>query len=126
MPGVDALENAEDGSVAGVPFPESLSNVLHELLLTPSHWHKAQVSAVLPGYPQQGGEETEGAARFRLRRDAAHLDGLLPVGPDRRRKLREPHGFILGIPLTEASPDASPLVAWEGSHLNIREAIVAV
>lgn len=123
MPGVDALGNDPDGGVAGVPFPARLSDALHHLHLTPRSWHKAQVSAVLPGYPKPGAEETEGAARFRLRRDAAHLDGLLPVGPDRRRKLREPHGFILGIPLTEASAEASPLVVWEGSHVDLQEAI---
>ncbi|MCP4769462.1 MAG: hypothetical protein GY875_24800, partial [Gammaproteobacteria bacterium] len=34
----------------------------------------------------------------------------------RRRHLREHHGFILGIPMVEFDAGASPFVAWEGSH----------
>ena len=30
--------------------------------------------------------------------------------------LRERHAYILGLPLSEAGPEASPLVVWEGSH----------
>ena len=63
--------------------------------------------------------------RFRRDRDAAHLDGLLPVGPLRRRHLREHHGFLLGIPMVEASADASPFVIWEGSHEVVRAALCA-
>ena len=39
--------------------------------------------------------------------------------------IREPHGFILGLPLTEADPDAAPLVVWEGSHEILRRAFAA-
>jgi hypothetical protein len=66
--------------------------------------------------------ESEVAYRYRRDRDASHLDGLLREGPDRRRYLREHHGFLLSIPMVEASDDASPFVIWEGSHEDVREA----
>ena len=110
--GVDALPNAPDGSVDGVP----LAGPWEGLIAWPAALHRAQVSAVYPGYPQQDSGESDANHRFRRTRDAAHLDGLLAEGPDRRRHLREPHAFILGLPLTEAAPGAAPLVVWEGSH----------
>lgn len=57
---------------------------------------------------------TEAAFRYLANRDAAHLDGLLPEGPRKRRHLRETHGFVLGLPLSDVA--ASPLVVWPGSH----------
>jgi hypothetical protein len=39
--------------------------------------------------------------------------------------LGEYHRFILGIPMVEATPDASPFVIWEGSHEIVRETFVA-
>jgi len=62
---------------------------------------------------------------FRRDRDAAHVDGLLPEGPKRRRHLREAHGFVLGLPLNATSAQASPMVVWEGSHLLMRAAFEA-
>jgi hypothetical protein len=121
--GVDALPNAQDGSIAGVPLPPALTDLLP---WKPPGWHAAQVSTLRPGYPRAWPEESETAFGYRLRRDAAHVDGLLPEGPDRRRHLREPHAFILGLPLTEADPGAAPLVVWEGSHAVIRRALAAV
>lgn len=112
--GVDALTNEADGSIDGVAWPHRTRA---------AHWHRAQVSIVYPGYPQQGAGESDAAHRFRARRDAAHLDGLLPEGADKRRHLREPHAFILGIPLNEAT--ASPLVVWPGSHVIIKDAFAA-
>jgi hypothetical protein len=108
--------------VAGQPLPEAL---LAALPRRPTEWHRAQLSTLRPGYPRPWPGESEAAFRFRLNRDAAHVDGLLPIGPDRRRMLREPHAFILGLPLTEADPDAAPLVVWEGSHLIVQRALAA-
>lgn len=108
--GVDALPNAPDGRVNGVP----LAGAWRAYVDAPSAWHRAQLSVVFPRYPQQDEGESDAAHRFRRNRDAAHVDGLLPEGPDKRRHLREPHSFILGFPLNEAS--ASPLVVWQGSH----------
>lgn len=103
--GVDALPNARDGSVGGVPMPFA-----H---MAPD-WHAAQVSIVYDGYPRRDDDESEAAYRFRVNRAAAHMDGLLPEGPSKRRHLREPHGFIIGMALNDAT--ASPLVVWDGSH----------
>lgn len=74
--GVDALPNGPDGAVAGVVFPWSA------LPLAPLALHPAQLSVIRPGYPQPSLDESPAAFAFRQSRDAAHLDGLLPVGPD--------------------------------------------
>jgi hypothetical protein len=126
--GVDLLPNDPDGGIGGVPFPTSLRDALAGLGLPArgvagAPWHRAQVSVTYPGYPRPRAGESPGAARYRMTRDAAHLDGLLPVGPGRRRHLREPHAFILGLPLTESAPAAAPLVVWEGSHRLLGEAL---
>ena len=117
--GLDLLPNAPDGSVAGVAFPWDAVGLAAEPL------HLGQLSAVYPGYPRPSPDETEAAFRFRRNRDAAHLDGLLAIGTDKRRMIKEPHGWILGLPLTACSPDAAPLVVWEGSHRIIRQALRA-
>lgn len=114
--GVDALPNAPDGGVNGVP----LAGHWRDYVTLPQTWHRAQLSVVFPGYPQQDRDESDAAHRFRRNRDAAHVDGLLPEGPSKRRHLREPHGFILGLPLNDVS--ASPLVVWRGSHKLMRPA----
>ncbi|WP_235604684.1 hypothetical protein [Sulfitobacter sp. EhC04] len=108
--GVDALPNAPDGSIAGVP----LDGPWRGDIAPPDHWHRAQLSIVYPGYPGKDPSESDANHQFRINRHAAHVDGLLPEGPARRRFLREPHGFILGLPLNHA--DAAPLVVWPGSH----------
>lgn len=110
--GVDALATRPDGSINGVPLRGPW-----EALLDPMPaLHPAQLSVTFPGYPQPRAGESDAAFRYRLHRDAAHVDGLIAEGKDRRRKVLEPHSFILGLPLNEAPPDASPLVVWEGSH----------
>ena len=122
LAGVDALPNGAGADIAGVPLPSELRAVLP---WHPDSWHAAQLSTLRPGYPQPWAGESDAAFRFRQTRDAAHVDGLLPIGPDRRRMLREPHAFILGLPLTEADPGAAPLVVWEGSQTLIRRAFTA-
>ena len=114
--GVDALPNAPDGSIHGTAFPWAA------LPLPPEPLHPAQLSVIRPDYPQPSPEETPAAFAFRRDRDAAHLDGLLAIGPDKRRMVREPHAWILGLPLNEAP--ASPLTVWEGSHHLIRAALL--
>ena len=108
--GVDALPNASDGSIAGVP----LAGPWKDQFACPDHWHNAQLSIVYPGYPKQDKDESDANHRYRITRKAAHVDGLLPIGPDKRRFLREPHAFILGLPLNIS--DAAPLVVWPGSQ----------
>lgn len=116
--GLDALDNAPDGSVAGVALPWDV------LGLTPEALHRAQVSTTRAGYPQRSEAETESAFRFRRDRDSAHLDGLIAEGPEKRRYIREPHGWILGLPLNAADAAAAPLVVWEGSHHLMRAALL--
>ncbi len=123
--GVHALPNGASGAVgesgpvrgAAVEFARKLAGP------TEFEWDCAQVSVCYPRYPQPMESEPAAAFRYRRERDAAHVDGLLPEGPDRRRHLREHHGFILGIPMVEFSADAAPFVIWEGSHEMIRAAI---
>lgn len=114
--GLDLLPNDAAGRVGGVDLPWA------DLGLTAEPLHRGQLSAVYPGYPQPSPDESASAHAFRLNRDAAHLDGLLPVGATRQRMVKEPHGWILGLPLTVS--DASPLVVWEGSHAMLRAALL--
>jgi hypothetical protein len=90
--------------------------------LDPVEWDRAQVSVCYPGYPQPSEGESPNVFRFRRDQDAAHVDGLMRTDPGRRRHLGEDHAFILGLPMTEASPDAAPLVIYEGSHEIMRAA----
>ncbi len=113
--GVDALPNAPDGSITGTPFP------WQALPLTPEPLHRAQLSVIRPGYPQPSPEETFAAFAYRRDRDAAHLDGLLPIGPTKARMVKEPHAWILGLPLNHS--EAAPLTVWEGSHTLLRAAL---
>ncbi len=69
-----------------------------------------------PGYPRPREGETDAGFRYRLNRDAAHVDGVMGLGQPKRRFVQEPHQFILGLALSDASADAAPLVAWQGSH----------
>jgi hypothetical protein len=124
--GVDALLNDEFGRVGnGPPLAGNVMRFIREDLSTSLPLHRAQISVCYKGYPQPSPEETETAYRYRQKRDAAHVDGLLALGLERRRFLREPHAYILGLPLTEADTDASPLVVWDGSHRILRKAFEA-
>ena len=125
--GVDALPNDPQGLVAGgPPLAGAAMRFVTEDLGFRLPLHRAQVSVCYPGYPQPSPEESEAAYGFRLRRDAAHVDGLLPEGPEKRRYVREPHAYVLGITLTRQSPDAAPLTVWEGSHLIMSKMFAAL
>ena len=108
--GVDALPTAPDGSIEGV----ALRGPWQRRIITPKVWHRAQLSIVYPGYPRQDLDESDANHRYRIKRAAAHVDGLLPLGAAKRRFLREPHAFILGLPLNTAN--AAPLTVWPGSQ----------
>ena len=120
--GVNVLPNTTRGELGK---SGELTGVAVSFLETlyPDHalvWDQAQISVCYPGYPMPTEGESETNFAFRLNRDAAHMDGLHAVGAQRRRHWRELHGFVLGIPLSEADPKAAPLVVWEGSHEILR------
>ncbi len=122
--GVDALPNDAKGRVEGCP----LAGVAAEAVRTTfgaQVWHRAQLSVIRPGYPQPSPEESSAAYAFRRNRAAAHVDGLIAEGTEKRRFIREPHAFILGIALSEADSDASPLVVWDGSQSIVGPALRA-
>jgi len=120
--GVNVLPNNAFGAVAGgtAVAGQAIDFVRGALGQTDPTWDRAQVSVVYPGYPLPMVSESTAAYHYRRDRDAAHLDGVLRVGPQKRRHLREHHAFILGIPMVQVSTDASPLVVWEGSHDIVR------
>ena len=115
--GVDALPNDDRGRLKGGPPLDgaAMDFVRHELHID-LPLHRAQASVCYPGYPQPSAEESPAAYDFRRTRDAAHVDGLHAESPAKRRHLKEPHAYILGITLTRQSPDAAPLTVWKGSH----------
>lgn len=117
--GVDALPNDDTGTVEGVPLIGPWA--AHLPLSRPLH--RAQLSIVYPGYPARDPGQSDANHRFRLHRKAAHVDGLLPVGPDRRRYPGEFHAWVLGIHLNDC--DAAPTVWWPGSHRVIGRALAA-
>ena len=125
--GVNVFPNDASGAVpmAGVPrlTGAALQFIMAILGLEQVTFDRAQVSICLPGYPRSSANESGAAFRFRRDRDAAHVDGLVRFA-GRRRRLGETHGFILGLPLEHAPPEAAPCVVWEGSHEVIRRALL--
>lgn len=118
--GVDALANDSKGQLPGGP-PLSGAAVDAAQALQTAPLHRAQTSIMYPGYPKQGADEDSAAFGFRLRRDAAHVDGLHRIMPGRRRVLKERHAWLLGILLNDC--DAAPMTVWEGSHEVMRDAL---
>jgi hypothetical protein len=114
--GVDTLDNAPDGSIANVPLIGPWQSHVPKLPL-----HRAQVSIVYAGYPQQDADESDANHRYRITRKAAHVDGLLPVGAARRRYPQELHAYILGLPLNDVT--TAPTVVWKGSHVVMQAAL---
>lgn len=125
--GVDALANDETGAIGGSgPLAGRAVDFITSHLGPLPALHRAQVSVIYPGYPRPRQGESDKAFAYRRNRDAAHVDGVRAIGPERRRKVLEPHGFILGLPLSRASADAAPLVVWDGSHHIMRRAFQQV
>ena len=120
--GVDALDNDAAGGIDGSgPLTGAAVEFIADHIGPVPPLHRAQLSVMYPGYPKPRAGEGDAAFRYRLNRDAAHVDGLIAVGPDKQRKVQEPHQFILGLPLNDAPADAAPLVVWEGSHIILRD-----
>ena len=116
--GVDALKNSDDGTLKGTRLTGAVIDHLNPM----PKLHRAQLSVVWPGYPKPREGETEAAFLYRKHKDAAHVDGVRAVGTPKRRFLKEPHAFILGIPLNEVPDNAAPLTVWDGSHHIMRRA----
>ncbi len=115
--GLDALDNDPEGRVgASLPLSGRAVDFIDKQCGGWPALHRGQVSGVFEGYPRPREGESEAGFRYRLTRDAAHVDGVLGLGQPKRRFVREPHAFILGLPLSNATDDAAPLVVWEGSH----------
>lgn len=121
--GVDVLPNDIHGAVGKGPDLACAALAVAEAKMGKLPLHPGQLSVTYPGYPRRDPDESEAAHRYRLRRDAAHLDGLLPIGPERRRMIREPHAWILGLPLDAMQSARAPLVVWSGSHEVLRRAL---
>ena len=122
--GLDALDNDPQGRVAGsAPLSGRAVDFVTQHCGGWPPLHKAQVSGVFPGYPHPREGESDAGFRYRLKRDAAHVDGIIGKGDPKRRYVEEPHAFILGLPLTDADAFAAPLVVWEGSHKIMRAAL---
>ena len=115
--GLDALDNDPQGRVGGsAPLSGQAVDFISAHLGGWPTLHRAQVSGVFPGYPKPRAGESDAGFRYRRDRDAAHVDGVIGEGTPKRRFVREPHAFILGLPLSDADAQAAPLVVWEGSH----------
>jgi len=124
--GVNALENDAMGRVENGPaLRGGALDFIRTTLGFDQALDRAQVSVVWPGYPRRDAGESEASFRFRQDRDAAHVDGVKPFTADRRRHVGECHSYLLGVPLNETAPGASPMVAWEGSHTVMRAALRA-
>ncbi|MFM7273343.1 MAG: hypothetical protein ACKO4A_05725, partial [Gammaproteobacteria bacterium] len=125
--GVDALPNDAEGRLDGGDLPGGAAFDFVRATLRGGELplHRAQISVCFPGYPKPSTAESGAAFRFRVTRDAAHVDGLLLGDPQRRRFLREPHAWILGIGLETPGAGASPTVLWEGSHRSMGPALAA-
>lgn len=114
--GVDVLPNDDTGAVDGVPLAGPWQTHVPDL-----PQHAGQVSIIYPGYPVKDPDQSDANHRFRVNRMAAHMDGLLPEGPQRRRNPREFHAYILGLPLNPVT--AAPTVVWKGSHKIMQKAM---
>ncbi|MGR3759715.1 hypothetical protein ACUXV3_06220 [Roseobacteraceae bacterium NS-SX3] len=124
--GVDALPNDTAGRLpGGPPLAGTPLEFLRAEYGTLPPLHRGQVSSVFPGYPRPRPGEGDAAFRYRQKRDAAHVDGVKLFGPGRRRRVEEPHAWVLGLPLNEPGKGAAPLVVWEGSHRIMRRAFAA-
>lgn len=118
--GVDALPNDAAGRLpGGPPLAGAAIDAAKGLVGAPFSFDAGQASICQEGYPLRdaGDGEDDAAFRYRVKRDAAHIDGFHRIMPGRRRLLKEAHAFILGLPLNDTHAGAAPFVLWEGSHL---------
>ena len=72
------LKNDNRGIVNNGPELDINSSrwALKQLKVKNIKWDPAQVSVCYPGYPMPREEESKAAFKYRLKRDAAHVDGF--------------------------------------------------
>ncbi|MDG2355629.1 MAG: hypothetical protein P8L82_06390 [Paracoccaceae bacterium] len=115
--GINFLDNGIGGDVDGISFSSVLwSQISGNFGVNIKYWDAAQVSICWQGYPGKDPSESEKSFKYRLKKYSSHVDGLIPIGPSKRRFAKEFHAFILGIPITNNRVDSAPLMIWEGSH----------
>ena len=118
--GVNLLPNDNQGNIGDGFLSGEVNDFIQQYFIMPEKgFDRAQISTCVPGYPQPSVNESGTAFNFRLNKDAAHVDGVLPI--NKRRFLQEYHAFILGIPLTDIDINTSPFVIWEQSHSIIEQ-----
>jgi hypothetical protein len=117
--GVDALPNGPSGEIDGV----QLEGPWQADLPVSLPLHRAQLSIIFPRYPQRDPSQSKANHQFRIKRYAAHVDGILPQGTPPRRYAREFHAYILVIHINECS--AAPTVFWSGSQRVLQTALTA-
>ena len=117
--GVDALPSDSQGRIGA---GRALTDMAWSDLVPDLPLHRGQLSVIWQGYPKPRDGESASAFRYRQTRFGAHVDGLLPIGPQRQRMLREPHAYILGLPLNGVHEAAAPLIVWDKSHLIMQDA----
>jgi hypothetical protein len=122
--GVDVMGCDAAGAVPGGPVLSGAGVAFAATQMSDNwagDWGRGQLSVAYPGYPRRDPGESLPNHRFRKTRAGAHLDGLLPKPPEKRRYFVEPHGVILGIALDDSTGGRSPLALWEGSHVLLLE-----
>ena len=114
--GVNALPNKKTGRIGNGPALQGGAVDFIQRYLTSGDLSvdRGQISVCYPGYPKPSIGESELAYGYRLRRDAAHIDGVMRVGVE--RNIVEHNDYILALPMVKFSSDAAPLVVWQGSH----------
>lgn len=116
--GVNALPNDSYGRVlGGPPLQGAAANFIQQKLGRDiSKLDQAQISAMYPGYPKPSETEPTASFNYRVKRDAAHVDGLLRESNGTARYAQEFHEYILAISMTHNDSGSSPFVVWQGSH----------
>jgi hypothetical protein len=98
--GVNILVNDARGRLEQGPELGGMAVECLTALHGPMSLDLGQISVTYPGYPLFDGQESAAAHRYRVNRAAAHVDGLLTIGPERRRFLcMNRINMCLGIPL---------------------------
>lgn len=121
--GVNVLNNDAAGRINNGPVlsGEAISFIEQSLTNRPISLDQGQISVCYEGYPKADMSEPASSQDYRLRRDAAHVDGIMKRRGE--RYLVEHHDYILALALNDVSASASPFVVWRGSHKLMQAAL---